>query len=388
MESEHNGFEGVLKKIQLTSSDGSFGPLPDPNDEAEQRLTITADGGVWLSKYRFGDHLWKYVLTEKQQSTIAAMTIASIMDAVSRFFSNGFVDPQVLDVGSWELRLTNEEGRCFKYTGPLIAGVCDGTDELSEMVRTALCRNDLFMFDGNPDYVTRIELAYHRNSRFEAKKVTSEINIKHAVWDYYEHLTIDRASDTIELVRDIGIGCKVNFTYYVQEGVASFLDGIELNAFSEIIGNPPDAIDDPRCTRDYAIDLYTKHGIKRTINGSYDKLGLPTDWPGFIEDVYEFISFYGIGDIFCKSFYGKVKRRDSDRIFCSVVFEEGGRTYSYLADGDDYEEGDLVVVPAGRDNHESVARIESIEYYAEAEAPYPMDKIKRILRKYEEKPDN
>lgn len=66
-----------------------------------------------------------------------------------------------------------------------------------------------------------------------------------------------------------------------------------------------------------------------------------------------------------------------------MVFEEGGRTYCYLADSDDYCEGDLVVAPAGPENREAVVRIESIEYYSEDEAPFPVDRAKHILRKYE-----
>ncbi len=50
-------------------------------------------------------------------------------------------------------------------------------------------------------------------------------------------------------------------------------------------------------------------------------------------------------------------------------------------------EGDLVVVPAGPDNHEAVVRIETIEYHSEDEAPFPVDKTKHILRKYEEDDD-
>jgi hypothetical protein len=67
-----------------------------------------------------------------------------------------------------------------------------------------------------------------------------------------------------------------------------------------------------------------------------------------------------------------------------VEFEDGGRTYCYLADSDDFCEGDLVVVPAGPDNHEAVVRIESIEYHSSESAPFPVEKIKHIQRKYEE----
>lgn len=42
------------KSIQIKSNKIGFGPLPQPEDEVEQHLTITATGGVWLSRYSFG----------------------------------------------------------------------------------------------------------------------------------------------------------------------------------------------------------------------------------------------------------------------------------------------------------------------------------------------
>ena len=44
-------------------------------------------------------------------------------------------------------------------------------------------------------------------------------------------------------------------------------------------------------------------------------------------------------------------------------------------------EGDYVVVPVGSKNRISIAQIESIQYYAEDSFPFPVDKIKRIIRK-------
>lgn len=98
------------------------------------------------------------------------------------------------------------------------------------------------------------------------------------------------------------------------------------------------------------------------------------------------MAFYGFSDIFNERVYGKAKRRKPDYIFCNVIFEDGGRTYCYLADSDDHREGDLVVVPAGPNNHKAVVKIESIEYLQAEEAPFPVEKTKHILGKYEKVP--
>ena len=54
-------------------------------------------------------------------------------------------------------------------------------------------------------------------------------------------------------------------------------------------------------------------------------------------------------------------------------------------DDDTLEKGDLVIVPVGHDNHRSIARISSIEYHKKEEAPFPIERIKKIIRKCTDK---
>lgn len=78
------------------------------------------------------------------------------------------------------------------------------------------------------------------------------------------------------------------------------------------------------------------------------------------------------------------KRRQSEYIFCSVVFDEGYKSYYYLTDDDSIEVGDHVIVPAGIDNHEAVVEVVKIEYFHEENAPLPLEKTKCIICKYTE----
>lgn len=388
MEDDPIRFTGVLKKIQLVSCDCGFGPMPGPDEEAEQRLTLTADGRVWLSRYRFGEDKWKPALFEKRQIALSPAAVAPVMEAVSRLFAGGNPLPWVTDAGIWELTLTNEQGQRFWYRGSLVADRCEGTDALSDMIRAALGRNDLFVFDGNPDRVERIELSYHRYACVKAKNTPPASGFDQAVIDHREHLVLDRAAETVRLVRDIAPGCKVTLDCRIPGDVARFLDGIRLDAFSVVKGNPPDVIDDPKGSRDYALALLTKHGIKREVSGSYDRDGLPTDWAEFIEGVFDLLSYYDTGEIFSGRYYAEPRRRKSDLIFCHVALGQWGSTYSYLAQTDDYAEGDWVVVPVGHKNRETLGRIESITYRQPEDAPYPLDKIKTILRKSERKKED
>ena len=52
---------------------------------------------------------------------------------------------------------------------------------------------------------------------------------------------------------------------------------------------------------------------------------------------FDFIRFYGLGEILDSSVYGKAKRRKSEYIFCSVTFDEGYKSYYYLTNDDSIE---------------------------------------------------
>lgn len=84
---------------------------------------------------------------------------------------------------------------------------------------------------------------------------------------------------------------------------------------------------------------------------------------------------------FDPSVYGKAKRRKSEYIFCSVTFDDGYKSYYYLTDDDSIEDGDFVLVPAGKDKHEVVVEVVNIEYFNEEKTPLPGEKTKHIIRK-------
>lgn len=151
--------------------------------------------------------------------------------------------------------------------------------------------------------------------------------------------------------------------------------------FGNIVGNPDDIIENPNETKDYKITIDYKKTPQKVIAGSFDKNGLPDAFEEFADAVFDFIRFYGWGEILDPSVYGKVKRRTTDYIYCSVVFEEGQKSYYYLTEDDSIKIGDFVLVPAGKDNHEVVVEVVNIEYFREDNVPLPIEKTKRIIRK-------
>ena len=307
--------------------------------------------------------------------------LKDILDAIAISFEDHVNDFE-LDVGSWTIELTNEEGKVTKLKGSLIPNAFDG---LSDYIRERLNRDDLFLFDGNPDRVDLIEMTYDRHQEFEVAD-PADPEQPYAIWDYHEELKISRDTETVELYRQIFSDCDVRNTYHIAGGVSDFLDSLEPYALSEAEGNPPDVFVDPFRTEKYKIIVTTRRAGTREISGLFDKKGLPKDWPEFSQRLLDFLLSYGLGEIFDERAYGKVCRRAGDLIFCNVVFTDGGKEYCYLSH-EDHDVGDLVVVPAGKDDHEAVVRIESVEYHPAEEAPYPLDKIKIIIRKFDRERD-
>ena len=63
-----------------------------------------------------------------------------------------------------------------------------------------------------------------------------------------------------------------------------------------------------------------------------------------------------------------------------VEFVPRGKNYSYISEVDSFSEGDIVIVRAGKDNHESPVRIVSKKRCLVDDLPFPLERMKHILR--------
>lgn len=130
---------------------------------------------------------------------------------------------------------------------------------------------------------------------------------------------------------------------------------------------------------EFTITLDMKKGPQHTCTGYYDCFDLPEGWAAVMEDIWEFVSFYGfVGDMFDPDTYKQRRRRANELIFVYVTFDEYGKEYCYLADEDIYYPGSKVTVPVGIEGRESTAKVARIEYFPKEKGPFPLDKIKRI----------
>lgn len=376
-------FEGEPKTIHILSNNLGYGPLPLPTDEIEQELTISADGQVKFTSFKFGDRGGYYQKARSKEFNIGKAGAGKIIKAVGKYFSQEYTEIFATDIGDWKLEIINSAGESYYFRGSLCAALeMDGID-LSDLIRDQVGLDDLFVFDGKVtrDRVTKITIDYHKVSRIQSKEPISEAE-EYLTIDYMESLIIDRDTETLEYIRTIKPETIISHKFQVQGEVEALLDDLEAERlFAYIEGNPDDVIENPKQSRDYKISVDFEKGSQRTISGSYDKKGLPEDWADFAEAILEFILSFGLGEVLNPSVYNLIKRRQNDYIFCSVSFAEGDKTYYYLTDDDSIEIGDYVRVPVGADNRLARVRVEKIEYFNEDQVPMPISKIKRIPRK-------
>ncbi len=371
---------GKLRLIRLISNNICFGPSPGPDDIVEQHLSIRSDGRVWLSSYRYGtEH--EYPKAGSKQRKIPRNQAEYILSLIQSYFAS-YERWFVTDVGMWTLELISDEGEKAEEKGSLIPN--DGElRDISSMIRTSLDMPDLFCFDGayRPDRIESIKIEYHRVTKIRPRAIPEGAAWEYLTWDYREHMYFDRKTETIEHFQKIAEECDITRTYHIGEGISDFLDRYDAaSLFSEVEGNPDDVTDNPMEEKTYRIELGLKYSEPRTVAGTYDKRALPKDWPEFMDDVREFIRFYGMGEIMDPDVYGQARRRRGEFIFAFVAFEDGGQEYAYLCGDESVGNGDLVLVPVGNDGKTAIAAVTRIEYHPAEEAPYPMDKIKSIIR--------
>jgi hypothetical protein len=274
-------FQGTLKKMRIVSNNISYGPLPELDEEVEQHITINDEGRVWFSGYNFGRTGEKYEKARSKNFKIKKASVEKLLNAITAYFGNEYIEIFATDIGDWVMELTNTEGVTYKFRGSLCADFdYEGTD-LSDLVRDTVGMDDLYVFDGNckPDVINRITLDYHRGTRIKPKEVLEDATWEFVTWDYTEQLIIDRETETLEHVQNIGTGCKVSHKYEIEGGIESLLENFDAEElFTNIEGNPDDVIETPNENKDYTITIDYKKNPQRIITGSYDKNGLPEDF--------------------------------------------------------------------------------------------------------------
>ena len=374
-------FFGNVKKVKIHSNNVCFGYCPKKGDEVEQHLTITEDGRIWLTRYAINGDLnfADYEKTEQKQFKIESDKAQMLLSKFTKYFRDEYEINFATDVGSFEMWIDDDEGKKAYFVGPLISEfVVDGFD-LSQLVRDTLNDQTLFVFDDNNyEKIKRITIDYRFTSVIIPADESADIT-----WEYKDHLVIDRQTETIEDTLQLAEQCDVTRKYHIADGISSFLDDLDIETlFTEFNKPEADVLPSPEGTAEYEVKVEFYRQEPRIISGKYDKQGLPKDWPEFIESLYDFISFYGFGEMFDKKQYEKTYRKKNDYIFLSVIFGDYGKPYYYLTDDDSIQIGEQVVVPVGDEGAERIVRVSKKQYFQADNVPMSLKKVKSIIGRF------
>lgn len=66
--------------------------------------------------------------------------------------------------------------------------------------------------------------------------------------------------------------------------------------------------------------------------------------------------------------------------FCAVIFQEGSSPYTYLYDCENIKIGDMVIVPVGSKNRETIATVVATSQHTRATAPLEIENAKKVLQ--------
>jgi len=137
----------MLRKFTLISNNISYGPCPEPNDEVEQRLTVSSNGRVWFNGYNYGEIPGKYQSGRKLQLNIGVQKAQRLLGLLEHYFADDYLVVMATDVGEWELSLHGDEVNT--YNGSLCEDLIVDNIALSDHIRQVIPIENLFVFDGN-----------------------------------------------------------------------------------------------------------------------------------------------------------------------------------------------------------------------------------------------
>ena len=119
-------------------------------------------------------------------------------------------------------------------------------------------------------------------------------------------------------------------------------------------------------------------GDTSVLEGSFDKDGLPDNWPDFVGRLKDFLQGQSLGMLFDSRVYSKVLRKSNGVAFCGVDIDGVVRTRYYRC-GDEICEGDTVVVPTPMKHTMAIGRVVEIRHYPKDQIPKDMAQAQEIL---------
>lgn len=387
MSSYRSLWDEGFNEIHIVSNAIVFGIL-DEKDEIEQQLTIKRDGYARIQRFTFGNGCKPYSVIEDKKISLPIETMKKIFDYIGYYLQAEHEYMFVTDVGYWEINLISQNKSSIPFTGPLFFNdirYYEGHN-ICDIIRDLLDVSDLYLFDGNPDRLDELTINYERETRTYFRDEGWDFSKGEPFQSNHHKEQFQLFRNTNQLIYTIwhSDGCKTQQILEMNPLVLDILNSLGATAFIDK-REPTILVDEPANENmkiTYWIETHSKKGVTYVCEDSFDRYHLPIDWWKFIDTYLEDLeSYILLGEMFQEKYYEREVRLASDRRFALIKFSEHGQTYAYLCNDENINTGDWVLVPVGAYGHTNRGLVTAIEYHQVEKAPYPMDKIKSVIKR-------
>ena len=136
--------KGTPRKISLFSRNISFRPCLEPSEEISQRLTVTANGKVYVTRYDYYNNV-----LQKQRKKISKQEAKELLDKICSHLTVNFSLNRCFDTGTWNVDVTDTGNKTYHLSGDLVGGCDKWLDGISDDIRYLLDMPDLFCFNAD-----------------------------------------------------------------------------------------------------------------------------------------------------------------------------------------------------------------------------------------------
>lgn len=348
-----------ITRIKLESS------VFDNQDKRVQRVNFYIDGRVVIDDYTIEDGhkiktgSRKYKLNSKQANLIFT-SFYNCFSKIEKTSSN-------IDNGSWMLEFYAKRQSLMQYMGGIGKIMLYAGNDLTKIICDTLGVDDLLLFEGGivDDQIDNLCLILnHSDDELDGFRT-------------YEQLTINNKDQFLEysIFHDDG---TIAMNRIESEGVSMLLANI-LADVDHFEFEHHDNYQNPKAGK-YTLKINRLKFGEEEYSGYYDKMGLASNWPSFIGEIYHFINLYRDGEVFDPSSFTKRRRLKDEYILCSVLVKDEHNTSYYLCDDDEVAIMDTVVVPIGHKEQLQLGQVLRIDYLDERHLPTKKSELKKIER--------
>ena len=146
------------------------------------------------------------------------------------------------------------------------------------------------------EQILNLKICYEANIKMKAKMLKDYV-----VWNKTDYIEIDRKTEKFIQNWHMMDGVIIKKDYYIKEGTSSFLDDLLLeqdSIFTEFQKNHKNKEKvNPLNIEKYKIEITYKNKGLVIIDGNFSRQGLPKDFEYVMNEIYDFLQYYGIGDL-------------------------------------------------------------------------------------------